>query len=252
MTTKCTISQGFGQNANPLYNGQGLKGHTGVDEACGYGTPIYALKHGYVFKIIDDVHPAYDGSGYWAVFIVAPDINGTFCEWQIGHVSKVLCKVGDTVEPWTIVAEEGNHGDVYFNQTKITKAMQDAGDHRGSHRHWNKKICIRQDEAHRESDGGMHLTDFNGTFKDPQDFYYQVQDYKNGYNGSVDCIADIDAGYASVTAHIWQDDQVDPVTEKLIVAGLAEAKKALAQPKLKQLALALLKSLSDLLSRTKK
>src|SRR5205085_1818435 len=157
MINKCAISQGFGANANPLYVGQGLKGHTGDDEVCGYGTPIYALKHGLVYKILDNLHPANDGSGYWAVFIISPYKDGKYCEWQVGHMSKILCQVGDIVEPWTIIAEEGNHGDVYFNGQKITKDMQDAGDKRGSHRHWNKKILVRQTLSERENDGGMHL-----------------------------------------------------------------------------------------------
>lgn len=198
---KCGIAQVFGANANPLYAGQGFKGHTGVDEACGYGTDIYALKHGVVYKIIDADHPANDGSGYWAIFIISPDVDGKYCEWQIGHVSKIFCKVGDVVEPWTIVGQEGNHGSVYYGSTLITKAMQDAGDHRGAHRHWNKKILVRQTLNERENNGGMHLTSYTGDYKDADGYFYQVQDFRNGYNGSVDPMPDLDAGYKAVNDH---------------------------------------------------
>lgn len=239
MVNICTIAQKFGENANPLYNGQGFKGHTGVDEACGYGTPIYALKSGWVYKILDADHPANDGSGYWAVYIIAPDANGKYCEWQIGHVSKILCEVGDPVYPWTVIAEEGNHGDVYYGSTHITKAMEDAGDHRGSHRHWNKKILTRQTAYEREAKGGVHLTAFGPTgsvYVDNQGYVYLVEDYNNGYNGSVDPMKDLVDGYLALNAHLSASAEptapLSPMEESVVEQSIKEAQIGLQYPSL--------------------
>lgn len=247
---KCFISQGFGENANVSYEGAGFKGHTGVDEVCGYGTPVYALKKGWVYKILDDKHPAGDGSGYWAVFIISQDASGEWCEWQIGHLSKILCNEGDQVEPWTIIGEEGNHGTVFSGGIQITKAMQDAGDHRASHRHWNKKILKRQTFNQREDDGGVHLTTYGfEAYRDPQFFFYQVQNPNNGYNGSVNPAADIDLGYAAVNDHL--NTQLTPEEEKTVEDGIKVAQAAVKYPWLRALALKILQGLADFLSKKK-
>lgn len=255
MINKCSIAQKFGENANPLYNGQGLKGHTGVDEACGYGTDVYALKSGVVYKILDDKHPANDGSGYWGVYIISQDKNGQYCEWQIGHLSKILCNVGDMVSPWTIIGQEGNHGQVYYGNTEITKAMEDAGDHRGSHRHWNKKIVTRQTASERESRPGVHLTLFGpagSLYIDPQGFVYSINDYYNGYNGSVDPMADIDAGYADVNAHFsapnGSSQPLSPQDEEVVEAGIRVATEAVQYPSLWDTVSALLQNLKNYLA----
>jgi Peptidase family M23 len=221
MIKKCSFNQGFGANATPLYKGQGLKGHTGVDMACGYGTPVYAFKKGIVYKIIDDKRPANDGSGYWAVFIIAPDANGFYCEWQIGHLSKITCKVGDLVEPWTVIGEEGNRGYVYQEGIQITKAMQDTGDRRGAHVHWNKKQLKKLTPSERDGQPGMYLSGYGlGNYQDAQGYYYQVLNYNNGYNGSVDCKNDVDEGFRLV-----QEQE-----QKLIQQGLTLATQASKYP----------------------
>lgn len=253
MTIKaCTISQKFGDNANPLYSGQGFKGHTGVDEQCGYGTDVYALKKGWVYKVLDADHPANDGSGYWAVFIIAPDVDGKYCEWQIGHLSYIRCEPGDPVEPWTIIGREGNHGDVYQGATRITKAMQDAGDHRGSHRHWNKKLLVRQTPKERNSTGGAHLTSYGqGAYQDLEGKYYRVLDYANGYNGSVDPLTDVLAGYAEVEAHYATLVPITSEEEKVVEAGIDAAEEAIKYPALWNPLKALLEALNRLLSNKK-
>lgn len=250
---KCLISQGFGLNGNPSYAAAGQTGHTGVDEVCGYGTPVYALKKGRVYKILDDRHPAGDGSGYWAVFIIAEGADGQWCEWQIGHLSKILCKDGDLVEPWTVIGEEGNHGKVYTGDIEITKAMQDAGDHRASHRHWNKKILKRQTFNQREEDGGVHLTTYGWeAYRDPQGCYYQVQNYYNGYNGSVDPAGDLDIGYAAINAHLNPPEpELTPVEEKMVEDGIKVAQAAVKFPWLRALAMKILQGLASFLSTKK-
>lgn len=248
---KCFISQGFAQNANPLYASAGQKGHTGVDEVCGYGTPVYALKKGWVYKILDDKRPALDGSGYWGVFIISED--GGLCEWQVGHLSKILCKVGDQVEPWTIIGEEGNKGGVYAGGIQITKEMQDAGDRRGSHRHWNKKLLKKRTYEQRDVEGGQYLTVFSPStptlpdaLQDGAGFFYQVQDYKNGYNGSVDCLTDIDAGYKAINEH---NNQVSPEVEKVVTDGIKVVTWAMKYPALYGFAMKILQGLAALIGK---
>lgn len=245
---KCLISQGFGQNANPLYAGAGQKGHTGVDEVCGYGTPVHALKKGLVYKIIDDIRPAADGSGYWGVFIISEE-NGVVCEWQVGHLSKILCKIGDVVEPWTIIGEEGNRGGVYSGGIQITKAMQDAGDKRGSHRHWNKKILKKKTYAQRDTEGGQYLTAVTSmfdAFQDSNGFFYQVQDFRNGYNGSVDCALDIDAGYKAINEH---NAEPTPEEIKVIEDGIKVVTWAMKYPSLYAFCMKVLQGLLAILGR---
>ena len=247
MTNKCAIAQVFGANANPMYAAAGQKGHTGVDEHCGYGSEIYALKRGWVYKILDKDHPANDGSGYWGVFIIAQESDGTFSEWQVGHCSKIFCAVGDPVEPWTLIAEEGNRGGVYEGNVQITKVMQDAGDHRGSHRHWNKKPLRRQTEVQRDAEGGMHLTNWGPSgqvYEDKQGFVYQVLNYKNGYNGSVDPMKDIDDGYAAINN---RGQELTTEESKVVEDGIRVAGEALKTPSKWEAALGLLRTLSEYL-----
>lgn len=214
----CTRSQGFGQNLVSFYAEAGNKGHTGVDDSCGYGSKIYALKKMLIYKIIDDKHPANDGSGFWGIMGIALEPDGKYCEWQIGHCSKIYVKPGDIVEPWDFIGEEGNRGRVSQNGITITKAMQDAGDKRGSHRHYNKKIVLPLTEAQRDLFRGAFLTEFSTSFppnlyKDAEGRVYGVQDYYNGYNGGVDCAKDIDDGRKLVEAH-FANPQVPPPTEE--------------------------------------
>lgn len=216
----CTRSQGFGLNLNPLYASAGQKGHTGVDDTCGYGSKVYALKHGLVYKILDREHPANDGSGYWGVFMLCQE-NGVWIEWQIGHLSKIYVKPGDTVKPWDFIGEEGNRGSVYQGGIRITPEMQDAGDKRGSHRHYNKKILVRLSEAERDTFRGAYITSFSTTFppnmyKDSEGFLFGVKDYYNGYNGSVDCASDIDNGRKLVDDHFKKPEVVATTTPETI------------------------------------
>lgn len=210
----CKRSQEFGFNANPAYASAGQKGHTGVDDTCGYGSKVYALKKGLVYKILDREHPANDGSGYWAVFMVCEE-NGKHIEWQIGHLSKIYCKVGDVVEPWDFIGEEGNRGIVYSGGTLITKAMQDAGDIRGHHRHYNKKYVTRR----KDIINAPYLTSYGvGLFKDKDGFMYSVDNATNGYSGSVDCADDIDNGRKLVDEHLKPVNV--PIIEKTYAKGM--------------------------------
>lgn len=200
----CKTTQGFGGNANPTYASEGQKGHTGVDSTCGYGSKVYSLKNGTVYKILNKEHPARDGSGYYGVFMICREPDGRYFEWQIGHLSKIYCKIGDKVNAWDFIGEEGNRGIVYSGGVQITKAMQDAGDKRGSHRHYNKKYLARLPEVTNRP----YLTMFTpisqppALYRDPEGFYYATEGVNNGYGGSVDCAKDIEDGRKFVEQHL--------------------------------------------------
>lgn len=248
----CLVSQGYKQNLNELVYGPA--GHSGVDEVCGYGTPVYSLKKGFVYKILDKEHPAMDGSGFYGVFIITTD--GDLCEWQIGHCSKIFVKVGDKVDPWTIVGEEGNRGTVFQNGVMITKAMQDAGDIRGSHRHWNKKELIRIEAEQIENVNGQFITAFSATqfppkFQDENGYFYQIRNYSNGLKGSVDPIHDLNIGYDAVRKHLAEpvSPEVSPADAKIITDGLKAVSWAIKYPMLWGTAMNILKGLSAFLGK---
>ncbi len=176
----CEIAQFFGQNANPLYAGSGLNGHPGIDESCapGYGSPYSSLVEGVVYSMWTPQHPASDG--YTAVYVLVTTPLETF-EFTVGHVSEILVKLGDYVKRGQIIAKEGNKGEVWSKGVHITLAMQDAGDHRGSHRHLQKRPVIRKKFAH-----SPFLQNAYGPYYDSEGYYYEVAMPNNGYRGCVD------------------------------------------------------------------
>jgi peptidoglycan hydrolase-like protein with peptidoglycan-binding domain len=178
VTDHCAEGQGFALNYNPSYHDGGLLGHTGVDVSCGWGTPVAALADGYVYSTYPIEHPASDG--YTAVFTIVETPLEVF-EMSYGHVSEIDCQIGQQVKVGDIIAKEGNHGTVYSGNTLITLAMQAAGDHRGAHRHYQKRPVIKTQTLH-----GTALSTAEGTYRDELGNYYQVYDFENGFNGCVD------------------------------------------------------------------
>lgn len=175
----CYVSQAFGENAVDYYKNAGLKGHTGEDIHCGYGTPIYSEYDGYVYKVLDANRPARDGSGYYGVFIIV-DNGVQLFEYEIGHCIPSV-DVGDTIKKGQIIGTEANRGSVWSGGVKITRAMQDAGDKRGSHRHIQVRPLIKGKDV-----TGRLLTKFpGGSYKDKEGYYYKIADYNNGFNGCV-------------------------------------------------------------------
>jgi hypothetical protein len=178
LSNKCDEGQGFSQNLNPSYHTGGLIGHTGIDVACGYGTPVAALADGLVYSTFPAEHPASDG--YTAVFSIVQTPLELF-EFSYGHVSEIDCAIGQQVKAGDIIAKEGNHGTVYSGNVLITPAMQAAGDHRGAHRHYQKRPVIKTQQLR-----GVGLQTASGIYRDEGGYYYQVYDYNNGFNGCVD------------------------------------------------------------------
>lgn len=181
MNLVCNIGQCFGGNANPFYKGIGLKGHTGWDENCGWGTDIASYVNGKVYSLYTPDKPASDG--FTAIYTLVETPLETF-EFCVGHVSQINVKIGDNITKGQIIGKEGNHGVVYSGGQLITLAMQAAGDHRGNHRHNQKRCLVKSKTA---VPGKTYLSTVNGLYFDGN--YYEIVNYNNGYNGCVDFMA---------------------------------------------------------------
>lgn len=189
----CLTTQGYYDNANPFYAQGGLASHGGVDEQCGYGTDIECPIEGYVYKILDNIRPASDGSGFWAIFILG-QYKGQWGEFCVGHVSKINVNLKDKVTKGQIIGQEGNRGKVYYGTTEITKKMQDAGDKRGSHRHYQWRPCKKVQMTNKTKNYLSSLTSY--FYRDFDDMAWEVLDYNNGRNGLSPLITDILKDYA--------------------------------------------------------
>lgn len=187
MKNEYPITQPFAANYTSANVNAGLRGHTGVDEVGGYGAP-YHCKHEqeYVYKVLDKENPSYDGSGFTGVFTIVDNGIEVF-EFLYGHGDPCV-KVGDTIHKGDVVMTEANHGEVYSGNTRITLAMQQAGDKRGSHAHNQKRILYKTKEF-MEGNTRIYITDNKGFYKDKEGYYYYIPFYKNGYSGCVDFMA---------------------------------------------------------------
>lgn len=177
---ECFEGQGFGGNANPSYASGGLKGHTGIDTCCGYGTDIHSAYDGYVYKVIT---PQNTGDGFTGVFMIVDDGVELF-EYLVGHCNPTV-SVDTFVKKGDVIGTEANHGTVYIGNILITLAMQKAGDQRGSHRHNQKRAIFKT-----KSTNGTVLSTLGSQYME-NGFYYQIWDYKNGYNGCINPLVPI-------------------------------------------------------------
>lgn len=174
-----SINQGFGASPATYYP---LKGHTGIDEGKGYGTPVHTAVAMHVYKVLTVQNPANDGSGFTGVFGIVDDGIELY-ELLFGHCNP-LVHAGQDVLAGAQVATEANHGLVFQNGVQITLAMQAQGDHRGSHRHVQKRPVIKSPTMTQPALSAYN--DEAGTYRDAQGFYYPVWDYNNGFNGCTD------------------------------------------------------------------
>lgn len=193
MKQACTIGQGFGGNATETYQQGGLLGHTGIDNFCGYGTPIYAYHdEAYVYKVLTKENPSNDGTGFTGIFCIIDNGIEVF-EFLYGHCDPSV-KVGDIIKKGDLIGTEANNGEVYAGSgtkdsdfIRITLAMQKAGDHRGAHRHDQKRILKKVKNWNSKD---HFLSDVNASyFKDG--YYYMIPYYNNGYNGCVNWLLPI-------------------------------------------------------------
>lgn len=178
---KSTITQRFGENANPLYKGDGLKGHTAYDWGVPYGTKIpNCTPDAYCYSIMHQNDPVL--MDYRAAFFIVETQTGVY-EVSYGHMSTILALPGQTYQPGDTIGLVGNTGPVYQGDHEVTEAEKDAGSHAGAHLHGPqirpvKKVKIT-DNKHQ------YLSTEKGIYQDNDGFYYLVPNYNNGYNGCV-------------------------------------------------------------------
>ena len=190
----CTTTQGFGENANPFYKGDGLKGHTGIDIVCGSYSSIQPKMRFYVYKVLNGTTQiASDGSGFTGVFGIDEENN----EWLYGHCIPIA-EEGRWYETWETIGYESNKGRVYSGGIEITKSMQDAGDTRGHHRHIQKRECEKVSELTK-----IPLYKYGGEPLQIDGKYIQIIDYNNGFNGCVD----------------WSKDAERKILKQIVVAA---------------------------------
>lgn len=183
--------QAFGANAVTTYTENKLKGHTGIDNQCGHGTPINSYwDKEYVYKVLTRENPANDGSGFTGIFTIVEQ-DGKCFEFLYGHCDPNPGLLGTTITKNQFIGREGNNGEVYSGKDgnlRITLEMQKAGDTRGAHRHdqareLRKDKTIQPNTHYLTSLGGGHFN-YNG-------YFYAIPNYDNGYNGCFDWTKDI-------------------------------------------------------------
>jgi murein DD-endopeptidase MepM/ murein hydrolase activator NlpD len=171
------LTQPFGANANPSYKGAGLKGHSGEDYTIGFKKDIRATVTGEVYSLLNIVNP--DPDKYRAVFQIIDEPDFSY-EVSYGHIVKAYVYVGQIVKAGELIATEGNYGTSYSNGILVTADQKATG--KGTHLHFQVRKCIR---VKKKSSKKQYLKDANGFLK-RNEFFYEVVDYDNGYNGCVD------------------------------------------------------------------
>lgn len=175
-----TISQYFNGNANPLYAGQGLKGHTAIDWGVPWGTPVpNCAANAYCYSVMHKDNP--DPTQYRAVFTLVEDDNGIY-EISYGHASTIFAQVGVTYQVGDILMDVGNTGDVYSAGIAVTKGDRLNGSRAGAHLHGPQVRPVKR--VSEVSSNKQYLYDGSGLFQ-KDGFYYEIVDYGNGYNGCV-------------------------------------------------------------------
>jgi hypothetical protein len=91
---------------------------------------------------------------------------------------------GTRVAKGDIIGTEANHGVVYSGNIRITVAMQQAGDQRGHHRHYQKRPVKRSKTITQPALSAYN--DVGGTYLDAEGFYYPIWNYNNGFHVCVD------------------------------------------------------------------
>jgi len=175
------ITQGFGANANPLYAGQGLRGHTSVDYYGAWGTPIQSCaERSYCYSVLNKDNP--DPTKYRSVYMIVELEGNRVDEISYGHANQILAEVGKFYDAGDTIMTMGNTGDVFAGGRKVTKEERLNGSKEGTHLHGPQvRACIK---VTKTKSGKQYLQDAKGKFK-KDGFYFEIIDYQNGYNGCV-------------------------------------------------------------------
>lgn len=176
-----TIAQRFGDNANPLYKGQGLKGHSGIDFGVPYGSAIPSATDSLCYSVMNKDNP--NLMFYRAVFTIIDDVDFSY-EVSYGHCSDITAVPDTKCLQGAVLGHTGNTGDVYAGNHAVTLEEKQAGSHAGTHLHFQvrklkkESVNIPMGNLKYINDGQKQLV-LNG-------FRYFVVDYENGYNGCID------------------------------------------------------------------
>lgn len=186
MKPQCKIGQPFRGNAVATYKAGGLLGHTGVDNQCGYGTPINSYwDKEYVYKVLTKENPSNDGSGFTGIFTIVEQ-GGKLFEFLYGHCNPNPLLLGTYLTKNQFIGREANNGEVYSGKDgneRITLAMQKAGDIRGAHRH-DQARELRKDTVVQPNT--RYLTTLGGGYLYLDGFFYAIPNYSNGFAGCFD------------------------------------------------------------------
>jgi murein DD-endopeptidase MepM/ murein hydrolase activator NlpD len=180
---KSTITQRFGENANPLYAGAGLKGHTAYDWGVPYGTAIpNCTPNAYCYSRMNEGDTNY--MDYKAVFFIVETETGIY-EVSYGHLSGFVAEVGKTYQVGDTIGYVGNSGPVYVGQHEVTEAEKEAGSHAGAHLH-GPQIRLLAKMQYTSGIGSYPdvISDANGPIR-WNGYYLGVPNYSNGYNGCI-------------------------------------------------------------------
>ena len=170
--------QPFTGNFNPLYANAGLKGHGAIDYPAPYGTTMYSVVDCYVYS---NINMGASPDRYRAVYTIFDDPDFSY-EISYGHVIDSLVPLEAHIARGTPIARVGNFGDVYTGGHYVTKEEKIAGSTDGSHIHFQIRKCKRVQDLNENKE---YLKNQNGYVK-MNGYYYEIQDYDNGYNGCID------------------------------------------------------------------
>lgn len=175
------ITQRFGDNANPLYAGEGLKGHTAFDYGVAYGTPIpNCIENSFVYSFLNKENP--DLTRYRAVCTMWDDPDTLYSfELIYGHCSAIQGVLGSRPKVNEQLASVGNTGDVYSGNHYVTGAEKAAGSTAGAHLHFQLRQCLRTKTLRNDR---QYILDGNGMLQ-RNGYFYEVVNYENGYNGCI-------------------------------------------------------------------
>jgi len=176
------IGQGFGANAVPIYSGQGLRGHSGLDFGSNWGDPIKCAVDSYCYSVMNRNNPKL--MAYRAVFTLVDDGDVTY-EVSYGHCSTIFAVPGKTYKAGDILALVGNTGDVFAGATYVTEADKQSGNHAGAHLHFQVRIVKKVPISEATDPTTQYIMDGNGIYS-KDGYYYSVPDFNNGENGCID------------------------------------------------------------------
>lgn len=214
--SKSLITQRFGDNANISYARDGLKGHTAYDWGMPYGAPIpNCVKDAYCYSRMHEGDPTL--MDYRAVFFIVETETGVY-EVSYGHLSGFVAEVGKIYQPGDVIGYVGNTGDVFSGQHEVTEAEKDAGSHSGAHLHGPQIRPLRK--VLQFTKGSIRIYSEAGSYLKLGDYFFEVLDYNNGYNGCVSL-----APFSTETLAIdYHAPIIQPASETVMQEAIAVGK----------------------------